>query len=99
MHVNESIEVLKENVIGLQELYLSVQGHRLNDVMKVLTIIATIFIPLTFIAGIYGMNFRYMPELDKRWAYGEFWAVVIVLVAVQLAVFRRWGWIGKKPRR
>ncbi len=79
---------------GLSDLYLSSMSTRMNGVMKVLTIVATIFIPLTFIAGIYGMNFANMPEL--RWSFGYPLALGVMLVIGigQLALFRRKGWLG-----
>jgi magnesium transporter len=98
MHVNESIEVLKENAIGLQELFLSVQGHRLNDVMKVLTIIATIFIPLSFFTGLYGMNFNTdispwnMPELNTRYGYPALLLLLVGVASGMLVFFKRRGW-------
>jgi magnesium transporter len=61
------VETLRETAVSVMEVFLSVQNQRLNEVMKVLTVIATIFIPLTFIASIYGMNFKYLPELEWRW--------------------------------
>jgi len=63
---------------------MSNTSYRLNEVMKVLTIISTIFIPLTFIAGVYGMNFKYMPELGLRWGYGVTWGVMIVIAAIMI---------------
>ena len=74
------------------DVYLSSLSNRMNDVMKVLTIIATIFIPLTFIAGVYGMNFEYMPELEWRWGYP---AVMLGMAMVGISMFlyfkkRRW---------
>jgi magnesium transporter len=88
----EIVESLRETAVSVMEVYLSVQNRRLNEVMKVLTVIATIFIPLTFIASIYGMNFRHMPELE--WRYGYAWALgLMALVATALVVyFRRRGW-------
>jgi len=65
----------------------------MNEIMKVLTIIATIFIPLTFIVGVYGMNFQYMPELGSRWGYPTVWAIMIVIVLFMLAYFRRRKWL------
>jgi magnesium transporter len=88
----EIVESLRETAVSVMEVYLSVQNQHLNETMKVLTIIATLFIPLTFIASIYGMNFRHMPELD--WRYGYLWALGLMAVtAVALiAYFRRKGW-------
>jgi magnesium transporter len=65
----------------------------MNEVMKVLTIIGTIFIPLTFLAGVYGMNFHYFPELGLPWAYGAFWVVCIAVAVSMLILFRRRGWL------
>ena len=74
------------------EVYLSVQNQRLNEVMKVLTVIATIFIPLTTIASIYGMNFKHMPELE--WRYGYAWALGLMCASAlgMISYFRRRGW-------
>jgi len=75
------------------DIYLSSISNRMNSVMKVLTIIATIFIPLTFIAGVYGMNFEYMPELGYKWGY---FAVLLLMAAVAVAMliyFRKKKWL------
>jgi len=82
---------------ALVNTYLSALSNRTNDVMKVLTIMASIFIPLTFIAGIYGMNFHDMPELNARWAYPTVLAVMVVTAAGLLLYFRRRGWLGSLP--
>ena len=88
----EIVESLRETAVSVMEVYLSVQNQRLNEIMKVLTIIATLFIPLTFIASIYGMNFRHMPELE--WRYGYLWALGLMAVTAVglIAYFRRKGW-------
>jgi magnesium transporter len=88
----EIVESLRETAVSVMEVYLSVQNQRLNEVMKVLTVIATIFIPLTFIASIYGMNFRHMPELE--WRYGYVWALgLMACTAAGLVLyFKRRGW-------
>jgi magnesium transporter len=65
----------------------------MNEVMKVLTIIATIFIPLTFIAGIYGMNFKFMPELEWRWSYPLLWLVLVVVFLLMIYWFKRRKWL------
>jgi len=75
------------------DIYLSGMSMRLNEVMKVLTLIATIFIPLTFIVGIYGMNFQYMPELSHPLGYYGVWAVMITVTVTMLLYFRRRHWI------
>jgi magnesium transporter len=87
------IETTREMVSGLMDIYLSSMSNRTNDIMKVLTLVATIFIPLTFIVGLYGMNFDYMPELREKWGYP---AILIFMLAValgMLAYFRRKKWI------
>jgi magnesium transporter len=77
----------------MQDLYLSTMSNRMNEVMKVLTIMATIFIPLTFIAGIYGMNFKFMPELEWKWSYPVLWAVLLVIFGGMLLYFKRKKWL------
>ncbi|MBD3424523.1 MAG: magnesium and cobalt transport protein CorA, partial [Candidatus Latescibacteria bacterium] len=76
-----------------QDVYMSSVSNSMNEVMKVLTIIATIFIPLTFIAGIYGMNFEHMPELKYQWAYPGAWIVMVVVALIMVAFFRRRRWL------
>jgi magnesium transporter len=78
---------------SLRDFYLSIVSNRMNEVMKVLTIIATIFIPLTFIAGLYGMNFKYMPELEWRSGYPLVWLVMLLIAALMLLYFRRKKWL------
>ena len=92
IHITESIEMQREITTGLMETYLSMMSNKMNEVMKVLTVIATIFIPLTFIVGIYGMNFHYMPELNWPWAYFAVWAVMIVITIFMLLFFKRKKW-------
>ncbi|MBN2282838.1 MAG: magnesium/cobalt transporter CorA [Deltaproteobacteria bacterium] len=92
IQVIDAVEAYQDVLSGLLDLYLSSISNRMNEVMKVLTIFATIFIPLTFIAGIYGMNFEYMPELKWHWAYPVFWIVIIAVSAVMLIFFRRRKW-------
>jgi magnesium transporter len=81
----------------LAEAYLSNVSHRTNEIMKVLTLMASIFIPLTFVAGIYGMNFEYMPELQKHYGYFLVWAVMLTLAVGMVVFFYRRGWIGNAP--
>lgn len=93
IQVMDIIETFRDMLSGMLDIYLSSVSNRMNEVMKVLTIIATIFIPLTFIAGIYGMNFQNMPELGWRWGY---FAVLLVMVAIgisMLVYFRRKKWL------
>jgi magnesium transporter len=93
IRVAESIESYREMVSGLLDIYLSSISNRMNEVMKVLTIIATIFIPLTFIAGIYGMNFKYMPELNIAWAYPATLGVMAVIGLMMIFYFRKKNWL------
>ncbi len=93
VQVIDTIETYREMLTGMLDIYLSSISNRINEVMKVLTIISTIFIPLTFLAGVYGMNFEYFPEIHWRWGYVAFWAVNLVTVLFMLRFFRRKRWI------
>lgn len=96
-HVAQIVELIdscREVATGVSEIYQSTVSQRTNEVMKVLTIMASIFIPLTFVAGIYGMNFENMPELRARQGYYAVLAVMAVVVVAMLWYFRRRGWIG-----
>jgi len=93
IQVVDMVETMRDMNSGMFDMYLSSISNRMNEVMKVLTIIATIFIPLTFIAGIYGMNFEYMPELKWRWAYFSVWGVIVLVVAGMIWYFKRKRWL------
>ena len=93
IRIIETIETFRDTLSGLVDLYQSMSGNRLNEVMKVLTIISTIFIPLTFITGLYGMNFEFIPELDWKYGYYMVWGISVVVVSVMLYVFRKKKWI------
>jgi magnesium transporter len=94
IQVIDTIETYRDMLSGMLDIYLSSISNRMNQVMKVLTIIATIFIPLTFVAGIYGMNFEYMPELKWHWFYPKaFWLVMLGVAALMLVYFRRKRWL------
>ena len=80
-------------ISGMLDIYLSSVSNRMNQVMKVLTIIATIFIPLTFIAGVYGMNFKYMPELEWLWGYPMVMGFMASAAVVMLLLFKRKNWM------
>ena len=92
IHVIDTIETFRDLLSGLLDLYISSVSNKMNEIMKVLTIIATIFIPLTFIAGVYGMNFRYMPELEWRFGY-PMTLMVMLIIGVGMTIYvrnRRW---------
>ncbi len=93
IQVVETIETFRDMVSGMLDLYLSNVSNRMNEVMKVLTIFAAIFIPLTFIAGVYGMNFEYMPELKWRFGYPALWVVFISLSVGMVLYFKKKKWL------
>jgi magnesium transporter len=93
IQVIDTIETFRDMVSGMMDVYLSSLSNRMNEVMKVLTIIATLFIPLTFIAGVYGMNFKYMPELEWHYGYGLVWVVMVLIASLMLSYFRKKKWL------
>jgi magnesium transporter len=93
VHVVEGVEVLRDVLAGAVDLHLSMLGVRNNEVMKMLTMMASIFIPLTFFAGIYGMNFEHMPELAVRWAYPAVLGAMAAVAVGLVLFFRRKGWL------
>ncbi len=93
IQIIDTVETFRDMVSGMLDIYLSSISNRMNEVMKVLTIIATVFIPLSFIVGLYGMNFKYMPELEWKYGYLGVWIVIILVVAGMLAYFRRKRWL------
>ncbi len=93
IQVIDAVETYRDVLSGMLDLYLSTVSNRMNEVMKVLTIIATIFIPLTFVAGIYGMNFQFMPELGWHWSYPLLWLVMVIVALSMVAFFRRKKWL------
>ncbi len=93
IQVVDTVETFRDMVTGILDIYLSNVSNRMNEVMKVLTIIATIFIPLTFIAGIYGMNFEYMPELHWKWSYPIIWGIMLAIFGGMIIFFRRKKWL------
>lgn len=93
VQIIDTAEALREMASGMLEVYLSTVNNRMSSIMQVLTVIATVFIPLTFVAGIYGMNFEHMPELSSKWSYPfGFWAVVILTIGGMLAYFKKKKW-------
>ena len=93
VQVIDIVETFREMTQELADLYLSSVSNRMNEIMKVLTVIATIFMPLTFIVGIYGMNFQHIPELAWRWGYPAVWAVMLLVAGGMAWMFRRRGWL------
>jgi magnesium transporter len=88
----EIVEALRETAVSVMDMFLSTQNQRLNEVMKVLTVIATVFIPLTFIASIYGMNFKHMPELETRYGYAAVLGLMALVAGGMVAYFKKRGW-------
>ena len=93
IQIIDTIESLRDMVSGMLDIYLSSISNKMNAVMKVLTIIATVFIPLTFVAGIYGMNFELMPELKWKYGYAAVWCVMLIMAAIMFGYFRRKRWL------
>lgn len=95
-HIIQSLdttEIYRDILSGMLDIYLSSLSNKMNEIMKVLTIISTLFIPLTFLAGLYGMNFKFMPELELRWGYPALLLVMAGIAAFMLAFFRRKKWL------
>lgn len=93
VQVSESVDIYREMIWGLMDMYMSTISNRMNEVMKVLTIMASIFIPLTFMAGIYGMNFEYIPELHFKYGYYYLWGAMILVFLGMLWYFKRKKWL------
>lgn len=93
IQVIDSVETFRDMLSGMHDTYLSSISNRMNEIMKVLTIIATIFIPLTFVAGVYGMNFKFMPELEWQWGYFAVWLIMVGVAVVMVAFFKRKKWL------
>jgi magnesium transporter len=94
VQVMDMVETYRELASGLMDVYLSSVGNKMNEIMKLLTVISSIFIPLTFIAGVYGMNFEYMPELKLKWGYFACWGVMLAVAATLCLFFWRRGWFN-----
>jgi magnesium transporter len=93
VQLNETIDIYKDLSAGLRETYLSTLSFKMNQIMKVLTLISTIFIPLTFIVGVYGMNFDFMPELHSKYGYYFTWAFMILLSVIMIVWFKTKKWL------
>jgi len=89
----DTVDTFSDMLSGMLDIYLSSASMKLNEVMKVLTVIATIFMPLTFLAGVYGMNFEHMPELKWTWGYFALWGVMLTIAILMLMFFRRKKWL------
>ncbi len=93
IHAIEETEDLRDLTSGLRDFYLSAVSNRMNEIMKVLTCFSTIFLPLTFLAGIYGMNFEHIPELKWSWGYPALWIAFAIIALCMVALFRRKRWL------
>jgi len=92
VQVIDTTELFVDIITGMLDIYLSSINNRMSEVMKVLTIFSTIFIPITFLAGVFGMNFKYMPELDFKWGYLIFWIIVLSISSFMLYTFKKREW-------
>lgn len=93
VQIIDTLETYRDMVAAMIDIYLSSVSNKMNEIMKMLTIIATIFIPLTYIAGVYGMNFKYMPELEWRWGYFSIMAIMAIIAIIMIIYFRRKKWL------
>lgn len=93
IRVIDTVEFYRDLIGGMIDLYMSSMSNRMNEVMKTMTIITTIFVPLTFIVGVYGMNFEFMPELHTQFGYYIVWLVMIVIVVILFVFFRIKKWL------
>lgn len=98
VNASDMVETYRELGASMMNSYLSVASNRMNEVMKVLTIMSSIFIPLTFLSGLYGMNFAWMPERDWKWSYPILLAFMSLITIALLLYFRRRGWFGRRVR-
>ena len=101
-HISQIAELVdsgRDMAMALMDIYLSNVSQRTNEIMKVLTLMASIFIPLTFLAGIYGMNFEHMPELSRKEAYPLLLSTMLMIAAAMALYFRRRGWLGRGPKK
>ncbi len=93
VQVMDSVETFRDMLSGMLDIYLSSISNRMNEVMKVLTVISTIFIPLTFVVGLYGMNFRHMPEIEQPWGYPAILILMLAVAMLMIVYFRRRKWL------
>ena len=93
IQIIDTIESYRDMLVGMLDAYLSSMSNKMNEVMKVLTIISTLFIPLTFLAGVYGMNFKFFPELEMGWMYPwGFWVITLIVVVIMIIFFKKKKW-------
>ena len=93
VQIVETLDSLRDLTSSMMDLYLSSVSLKLNEIMKVLTIFSALFIPLTFFAGVYGMNFKFLPELEWRWGYAMFWVICVTATILMLFYFKRKRWL------
>ncbi len=93
VQIIETLDSLRDLTSGMMDLYLSSVSLKLNEIMKVLTIFSALFIPLTFLAGVYGMNFKFFPELQWQWGYPVFWAICLIAALFMLFYFKKKKWM------
>jgi len=93
LRLAEAMDTYRDMITGLLDIYISSVSNHMNEIMKVLTVFASIFIPLTFIAGIYGMNFEFMPELKWKWAYPALWSVFVIVPIIFIYIFKKKKWL------
>ncbi len=93
IQIVDTVETFRDMLAGMVEIYMSSLSNKMNEVMKVLTMIATVFIPLTFVVGVYGMNFEFMPELHWKWGYAVTWIAMLVMGYGMVYYFRRKKWL------
>lgn len=90
--VIEMMDIYRESIGSLMDMQMSMRGDKMNEIMKTLTVFSTIFLPLTFIAGVYGMNFEYLPEVKWEWGYGFFWTLIVVISIGMFYFFKKNKW-------
>ena len=98
VQIIDLLENYRDVASGLMEVYLSSISNRTNEIMKVLTIISAVFIPLTLVAGIYGMNFKFQPELGWRWGYPLALGLMVAIAVALLLYFKARGWLGSSGK-
>jgi magnesium Mg(2+) and cobalt Co(2+) transport protein (corA) len=93
VQIVETLSTYRDTLWGLTDTYMGAMSNKMNNIMRLLTLISTIFIPLTFIVGVYGMNFEYMPELHYSWAYPACWVLMLLISVIMLLYFKRKKWL------